>query len=170
MFRRRALMTLAIATSFLVVQALPAQAAGSVRKKKSASAGGASGTAAWYQDKSGGKVTNWVKATAKDRPGGKCTEVWWDYATKPHQHFNPAVFVNCSGSTRTINRAHVTNYHGIAGFQVIVCEVPNTSGAISRSKKNCKGDLGGMYLWSGRKYSRFGVKAIQRPNGIRIYR
>jgi hypothetical protein len=163
-------MTLAIASSFLVVQALPAQAAGTVRKKKSFSVGGVSGSAAWYQDKSGGKVTNWVTAVAKDSPGGTCTEVWWDYSTKPHQHFNPAVFVNCSGKTRTLGRAHVTNYHGIAGMGVIVCEVPNTSGSISRSKKNCKGELGSMYFWSGRKYSSFGVKAIQRPNGIRIYR
>jgi hypothetical protein len=163
-------MTLAIATSFLVVQTLPAHAAVSLKKKKSFSVGKASGSAAWYQDKSGGKVTNWVTAVAKDSPGGKCTEVWWDYATKPWKHFNPGVFINCSGKTRTLKKAHVTDYHGIAGLQVIVCEVPNTNGPISRSKKNCKGNLGGLYMYSGRKYSHFGVKAIRFPNGIRIYR
>lgn len=170
MFRRRALMTLVVATSFLVVQAVPAHADATVKKKKSFSTGGASGTAAWYQEKSDGKVKNWVKATAKDGSGSKCTEVWWDYATKPWRHFNPGVFINCSGTTKTLSKAHVTDYYGIAGLQVIVCEVPNTSGSISRSSKNCKGNLGGMYLWSGRKYSSFGVKAIRYPNGVRIYR
>ena len=171
MFRRRALMTLVITSSFLAVQALPAQAATPV-KKKTFSVNGRSGTAAWYSEKSGEKVTNWVQATAsdKDGPGGKCTEVWWDYATKPHQHYNPGVFVNCSGKTRTLSKAHVTDYFGIRGMQVIVCEVPNTSGSISRTSKNCKGDLGGMYLYSGKKYSHFGVNAIRFPSGIKIYR
>lgn len=170
MFRRRALMTLAIATSFLVVQALPAHADGSLKKKKSTSVNGRSGSAAWYQDNKGGSVVNWMKVTAEGGSNGKCTEVWWDYATKPHQHYNPGVFVNCSGSTRTLSRAHVVNYHGIRGFQLIVCEVPNTSGGISRTSKNCKGDLGGLYLHSGQKYSRFSVKAMRFPSGIVVYR
>ncbi len=166
MFRRRALMTLAIATSFLVVQALPAHADGSVQKKKSSSVNGRSGSAAWYRSGD----TNWMKVTAEGGSNGKCTEVWWDYATKPHQHDNPGVFVNCSGSTRTLSRAHVVTYFGIRGFQLIVCEVPNTNGAISRSRKNCKGDIGGLYLHSGQKYSRFNVKAMRFPSGIVVYR
>lgn len=165
-------MTLAVASSFLVVQALPAHADGTVKKDKKYSVNGRSGRATWKQEKSGGKVTNWVTISAEDKDGsgGKCTETWFDYSTKPHQHFNPGVLINCSGGTRTLGRVHVTKYHGISGMGVIVCEVPNTSGGISRSRKNCNGDIGTMYLRSGQKYSRFGVKAIQYPSGVTIYR
>jgi hypothetical protein len=165
------LTALALAGTFLVVQALPAHAAGVV-KKKSFSINGRSGSVAWMQEKSGGKVTNWVSVTAEDSdgPGGKCTETWWDYSTKPHQHFNPGMVLNCSGGTKSLGRIHVTKYHGIAGLGVIVCEVPNTNGGISRSKKNCTGNIGSMYLRSGQKYSRFAVKAIQYPSGITVYR
>jgi hypothetical protein len=166
MFRRRALMTLAVVTALSFVQALPAHADGSLKKKKSTSVNGRSGSAAWYRSGD----TNWMKVTAEGGSNGKCTEVWWDYATKPHQHYNPGVFVNCSGSTRTLSKAHVVKYFGIRGFQLIVCEVPKTSGAISRTSKNCKGDLGGLYLHSGQKYSRFSVKAMRFPSGIVVYR
>lgn len=171
MLRYRAFITLAMAAGLLVGVVGPAHSESSLRKNKSYSApNGAWGNAKWYQDKSGGKVTNWVAATADDSPGGRCTETWWDYATKPHLHFNPAVFVNCTGKRQSISRVHVTNYHGIAGFQVIVCSVPNTSGRITRNSSNCRGNLGGMYLHSGQRYSQFGVKAIRYPNGITIYK
>lgn len=170
MFRRRVLMTLVIATSFFVVQALPAQAA-DLRKTKSFSFNGRTGKVSWYTEKSGGDVINWVNVTNEDSDdGGKCTEVWWDYATKPHLHFNPGLYINCSGDTRTRSKIHVANYYGIAGFQVVVCEVPNTSGSISRSSKNCAGNLDGIYLRSGQRYSRFGVSAMRYPSGIKIYR
>lgn len=165
-------MTLAVATGFFVVQALPAHAAGKVVQKKSFSVNGQSGTVERYVDKSDGKVTNWVSVTSKDSdgPGGKCTETWWDYSTKPWQHFNPGVTVNCSGGTKSWSRIHVTDYHGIAGVGVIVCEVPNTTGPITRNSNNCRGNIGSLYLHSGQKYSRFGVKAIRYPSGITIYR
>ena len=172
MFRRRVLLTLAVATGLLVGHALPAQAGSDRVKKKSFSVNGKSGSVSWYADRSGGKVTNWVEVTANDSGGSKnrCTEVWWDYSTKPHQHFNPGVVVNCSGSNRSVSRLHVTNYHGIAGLGVIVCDVPDTKGSISRNSKNCKGNIGSMYLHSGQKYSRFAVKAIQFPSGITVHK
>lgn len=172
MFRRRAFITLVVSAGLVVAVALPAEAATTLAKKKSFSVNGKSGTAKWYVDKSGGKVTNWVTVTANDSGGSRkrCTETWWDYATKPHQHFNPGVFVNCSDGSKTRSKVHVTNYHGIAGMQVIVCDVPNTSGRITRNSNNCRGNLGGMYLHSGKRYEQFGVKAIQWPSGIRIYR
>ena len=125
-----------------------------------------------YADRSGGKVSNWVNVSSNDNdgPGGRCTETWWDYSTKPHQHFNPGVVVNCSGGSGTLSRIHETSYSGIAGVGVIVCEVPDTNGPISRSSKNCRGNIGSMYLHSGQKYDRFGVKAMQFPSGIKIYR
>jgi hypothetical protein len=171
-FRRRVLLTLAVAAGLLVGHALPAQADSNLVKKKSYSVNGKSGSVSWYTDRSGGKVTNWVNVTANDSGGSasRCTEVWWDYSTKPHQHFNPGVVVNCSGSNRTASRIHVTNYHGIAGIGVIVCDVPDTNGPISRSSKNCNGNIGSMYLRSGQKYSSFSVKAMQFPSGIKVYR
>ena len=78
--------------------------------------------------------------------------------------------VNCSGSNRNVSRLHVTKYHGIAGLGVIVCDVPDTKGSISRSSKNCTGNMGSMYLHSGQKYSRFAVKAIQFPSGITVHK
>lgn len=173
MLRHRAFITLAITAGLLVTAALPAGASrgeDDLVQKKSFSSGGASGTVKRYTDVDGGKETNWVTVTANDAPGGKCTETWWDYATKPHQHFNPGVVVNCTGESKTLSPLHVTNYHGIAGMQVIVCEVPNTDGRITRNSGNCRGNLGGMYLHSGKRYDQFAVNAIQSPNGIRVYR
>jgi len=171
-FRRRALIALAVATGFVAVNAAPGQAATNLVQQKSFSVNGKSGTVKRYVDKSGGKVTNWLTVTANDSggTGSRCVEVWFDYSTKPHQHFNPGVVVNCSGSNRTASRIHVTSYHGIAGIGVIVCDVPDTNGPISRSSKNCNGNIGSMYLHSGQKYSRFSVKALQFPSGIRVYR
>lgn len=170
MFRRRGLITLTLAAAFSVTAALPAQADSNLVQSKSFSSGSAKGTVKRYEDRSGGKERNWVNVFASDTPGGKCTETWWDYATKPHQHFNPGVVVNCSGSDRTLDNLHVTSYHGIAGMQVIVCEVPNTNGPIVRNRSNCRGNIGGMYLHSGKRYSSFSVSAIQRPNGITVHR
>jgi hypothetical protein len=164
------LITVAVAAGFFVTTALPAQAESDLVQSKGFSSGGAKGSVKRYADRSGGKVKNWVTVSAEDDPGGKCTETWWDYATKPHQHFNPGVVVNCSGSDRTLSPLHVTSYHGIAGMQVIVCEVPDTNGRITRNSSNCRGNLGGMYLHSGKRYDQFSVKAIQYPNGITVHR
>ena len=169
MFRRQLFVAL-VASASLLVTAYPAQADADLVQKKSFSSGGASGTVKRYEDRSGSGEKNWVTVTANDKPGGKCTETWWDYATKPHQHFNPGVVVNCSGRSRTLSKLHLTSYHGIAGMQVIVCEVPNTNGRITRNRSNCRGNIGGMYLHSGKRYSQFAVKAIQYPNGITVHR
>jgi hypothetical protein len=158
------------AAASLLVAASPARAEEHLIQSKSYSSGGASGSVKRYADRSGDRVTNWVAVTATDSPGSRCTETWWDYATKPHQHFNPGVVVNCSGQNRTLPRIHVTNYHGIAGMQVIVCDVPDTNGRITRNSSNCRGNLGGMYLHSGKRYDQFAVKAIQYPNGITVHR
>ena len=170
MFRSRALLTLAIAAGMFTAVAVPASAEDDLVQKKSFSSGKASGSVKRHLDRSGGKVRNWVTVTASDSPGGMCTETWWDYATKPHQHFNPGVVVNCSGSDKTVSPLHVTSYHGISGMQVIVCEVPDTDGRIVRNRSNCRGNIGGMYLHSGKRYSQFAVKAIQYPNGITVHR
>lgn len=159
-----------VASASLLIAAYPAHAEEDLVQKKSFSSGQASGSVKRYADRSDGRVRNWVTVTANDSPGGGCTETWWDYATKPHQHFNPGVVVNCSGQSRTVSPLHVTNYHGIAGMQVIVCSVPDTNGRITRNSGNCRGNLGGMYLHSGKRYDQFGVKAIQYPNGITLHR
>jgi hypothetical protein len=166
------LLTLVVATGLLVGLAVPAQADSGPVQKKSVSVNGRSGTVARYADRSGGKVANYVTVSSNDSDGsgGGCTETWWDYSTKPHLHFNPGVVVNCSGGSRTLSGIHGTSYSGIAGVGVVVCDVPNTNGPISRSSKNCRGSLGSMYLHSGQKYSRFGVSAMQHPSGVKIYR
>jgi hypothetical protein len=53
---------------------------------------------------------------------------------------------------------------------VVVCEVPDTSGSISRNSSNCKGQLSAMYLHSGQRYSSFAVSADQHPDGVQVYR
>ena len=167
MLRYRAFITLAMAAGLLVGVIGPAQASRTVKRDKSYSApNGAWGNAKWYADGS----YNTISASADDKSGGGCTETWWDYTTKPHEHYNPGVFVNCSGSKRSISGVHGVNYHGINGLQVIVCSVPNTSGRITRNSSNCRGNIGGLYLHSGQRYSQFGVNAVQYPSGIKIYR
>lgn len=171
MFRRRVLMSLAVSVGLLAVGALPAQAEANLVKKKSVTGPhGRLGTAAWYQEKKDGKVSNSVRFTADDNdgPGGKCTETWVDYSTKPHKHWNPGVFVNCDGGTRSFT-GMTNNGETIRGFGLIVCEVPDTSGPITRNSSNCRGDMGSMYLHSGQRYSSFDVTADSMPSGIQVY-
>ncbi len=155
----------------LAVAALPAQAASPVQKKSVTGPHGRTGSVARYSESSGGKVSNWVTLTANDNdgPGGKCTETWVDYSTKPHEHWNPGVFVNCSGGNRTLSNALTNSGKTITGVGLVVCEVPDTSGPITRNKSNCRGQLGAMYLHSGQSYSRFDVTADQHPSGIQVY-
>jgi hypothetical protein len=170
-FRHRKFVAFAAATAALLLAADPAQAASLVQKKSVTGPHGRTGSVERYSENSGGKVSNWVifMANDNDGPGGKCTETWVDYSTKPHEHWNPGVFVNCSGGKRTL-KGMTNNGKTIKGMGVIVCEVPDTSGKITRNKSNCRGQVGSMYLHSGQPYSRFDVNADQRPSGIQVYR
>ena len=173
MFRRRAFVTLAVSGSLLVGVARPAAAeADLVQKKRISGPHGRSGKVLRYVDRKDGGVLNYLKIVAEDSDGsgGRCTETWIDYATKPHRHFNPGLLVNCSGGTRRLSKVFRTPYEGIAGVQIVVCEVPNTSGRITRNGGNCRGNLSGIYLRSGRRYRDFGVDAIQWPSGVKIWR
>jgi hypothetical protein len=168
MLRRRGFITLAISAGLFVAVALPAHAASTQVQKKSVSGiNGRSGTAIRFSDHGANSVT--MTANDADGAGGKCTETWVDYSTKPHEHWNPGLFVNCSGGTRTVSNALTNNGTTISGMGVVVCEVPNTSGSISRNSSNCKGQLSAMYLHSGQRYSSFSVSADQRPDGVQIY-
>jgi hypothetical protein len=172
-FRRRAFVTAGLAGCLLAGVAHPAAADGDlVQKKRVFGPHGRSGMVLRYVDRIDGDVSNYLTIVADDEDGrgGKCTETWIDYATTPHQHFNPGLLVNCSGGTRRISKAFVTPYHGIAGVQIVVCEVPNTSGRIVRTSSNCRGSLSGIYLRSGRRYRDFRVDAIQRPGGVKVWR
>lgn len=173
MFRRRGFIMLTVVAGVFVAGTLPAQAGTELMKKKSFTAPhGRQGIVKWYQSEEGGKITNYVKVSSKDTDGGggKCTETWLDYSTKPWRHYNPGVVVNCTGKWKTRSWFHVNNYHGIRGIGVVVCEVPDTNGRIYRSKENCEGNLGAMYLWSGKRYSQFAVKATRFPNGVLFYK
>jgi len=171
-FRHRLFFTSVASIGMLAVAALPAHAADPVQKKSVTGPNGRTGSVARFSEKSGSKVSNWVNLTANDNDGagGKCTETWVDYSTKPHEHWNPGVFVNCSGGNRTLSNALTNNGKTITGIGLVVCEVPNTSGPITRNKSNCRGQLGAMYLHSGQSYSRFDVTADQHPSGIQVYR
>ncbi|HEV8622868.1 MAG TPA: hypothetical protein VG034_00305 [Acidimicrobiia bacterium] len=173
MFRRGFFVVLAASASLLTIVAVPAQAgADLVQKKSAAGPNGRSGSVERYSDVSGSKVSNYVRLTADDNdgPGGKCTETWVDYSTKPHEHWNPGVFVNCAGGKRSVSPAMTNNGKTIRGIGIVVCEVPNTSGRIVRNSGNCRGQLGAMYLHSGQPYSRFAVTADQHPDGIQVYK
>jgi len=166
MFRRRACITLALVASVLVAGALPAQAADKVAQKKSASSRGKSGRVVRYVD---GK-THHLSITADDSGGNgdRCTETWIDLSTSnPHKHFNPGVLVNCTGRKITLSKEYVTDWIGVRGVGLIVCEVPNTSGRIVRNRSNCAGNLGSMYQWSGKSYGSFDSPGISRPNGAK---
>ena len=173
MLRRRAFITLAVSGSLLVGVARPAEAtANLVQKKRISGPHGRSGKVLRYVDRKDGDSLHYLRIVADDADGnrGRCTETWIDYATKPHQHFNPGLLVNCSGESRRVPKAFLTRYRGIAGVQIVVCEVPDRSGRIVRNSANCRGNLSGIYLRSGRRYRDFRVDAIQRPSGVKIWR
>jgi uncharacterized protein YraI len=165
-FRRGFFVVLAASASLLTLVAAPAQA-GLVQKKSATGPNGRTGSVERYSD--GGQNYLILTADDNDGPGGKCTETWVDYSTKPHEHWNPGVFVNCKGGKRTVT-ALTNNGKTIRGVGIVVCEVPNTSGRIVRNSGNCRGQLGAMYLHSGQPYSRFDVTADQHPDGIQVYK
>jgi hypothetical protein len=171
MIRPHVFVVLALSTSLSVGVAFPAQAASKLMKKKGfAAPNKKSGGATWYQERKGDEVLNYIKITAKDGDGSgkRCVEVWIDYATKPHRHYNPGMVLNCRGGTKTVSRFFATDYHGIRGLQLVVCDVPKTSGPIVRNSKNCRGNLSGIYLRSGKKYSQFRVSALRFPSGVKV--
>ena len=173
MVTRRAVIVLVLSTGLIVGLALPAPAqGGAVQKKSIDGPSGRSATVARYVEERDGGVVHSVTMTAADADGrrDRCTETWVDYRTKPHQHLNPGLFVNCSGRTGSVPGAVATRYEGVVGMSVIVCEVPNTSGRIRRDESNCRGGLGSMSLHSGRRYSDFEVEADRAPGGVRIWR
>jgi hypothetical protein len=166
-FRRGFFVALAASAGLFTLFAAPAQA-GLVQKKSVTGPHGRTGSVERYSDSG----HNYVKLTANDNdgPGGKCTETWVDYSTKPHEHWNPGVFVNCKGGKRSVSPAMTNNGKTIQGIGLVVCEVPNTSGRIVRNSSNCRGQLGAMYLHSGQSYSSFAVSADQHPSGIQVYK
>ena len=168
MMRRRAFIIFATAFGTVLAIALPAAAAtGQVQKKTVIGVHGRTGSATRFSINGNNSVL--FSATDTDGPGGQCTETWVDYSTKPHEHWNPGVLVNCSGGTKTFTG--LTNKgKTISGMGVVVCEVPNTTGPIARNSSNCKGQLSAMYLHSGQSYSRFAVTADQSPSGVQVYR
>jgi hypothetical protein len=164
---RRLSALLCLSGGLLVALALPAQAASNLVQQKTVS--GLHGRSGTVQRFNVNGLTS-LTMSANDDAGGLCTETWVDYSTKPHQHFNPAVLVNCSGTSKTIAGVLATHYSGISGMGVVVCEVPNTSGPIMRSSSNCKGQLSTMYLHSGKRYSSFQVSAVSFPDGVIVQR
>lgn len=170
--RRHALFTLAIAGGLLVAAA-PAQAAAERVQKKSVSGpNGRSGTVIRFADRRPGKISNKVTISADDADGrgGRCTETWVDYSTKPHLHFNPGLLVNCSGGKRSVSDVLKNDKPNVRGMGVVVCEVPDTSSAITRNSGNCRGNLSAMGLHSGQKYDSFKVSASQNPGGVNIWK
>jgi hypothetical protein len=173
MAARRAFIVLAASTAMVVGLALPAPAKGSAMQKKSIKGdGGRSGAATRYVDRRDGRTVTSVTLTADDADGGhgRCTETWVDYRTKPHQHLNPGMLINCSGGSRGVSGAVATDYPHVVGMSVIVCEVPDTSGRITRNESNCRGGLGAMSLHSGQRYDQFRSDGDVSPGGVRIWR
>jgi len=174
LFRRRAFGTLAVSAGLLVAVALPAQAESTLVQRKTVSGvpHGKSGSVRRYADRTAGHVSNSVTMSADDADGSgdRCTETWVDYSTKPHLHFNPGLFVNCSGGKRSVSGVHTNDYSGVRGMAVVVCDVPKTTGRITRDSDNCRGNLSGIYLHSGQKYDHFRVSASRYPSGVKIWR
>ena len=176
MSNRGILRVVVVLVTFLALMAglaPPVSAAGGpIRTKTQDAPGGRSGTVAWYADRDGSGVRNSVSmsATDSDGGGGRCTETWVDYRTRPRVHFNPGLFVNCSGGTRKVSGAVDNDYKGVVGVAVVVCEVPDTSGRISRTERNCRGRLNEVYVRSGQRYDQFRSNAVQHPGGVRIWR
>ncbi len=146
MIVRRSLFLPVVATTLLLWVAPPAPAQGeAVQTKSIEGPGGRQGTVYRYAEQRGnGRTVHSLTMTADDADGrgGRCTETWVDYRTKPHQHLNPGLLVNCSGGRRRVAGAVATEYHGVAGMSVVVCEVPDTSARIRRDESNCRGGLG----------------------------
>lgn len=173
MSARRCFTMLAILMGLLVGLALPAAARSEpVQTKSIKGVDSRTGTVTRYAERGDGRAYNSVTMTARDADGrgGRCTETWVDYRTRPHQHFNPGVLVNCSGGTRRVSGAVDNDYKGVFGMTVVVCEVPDTSGPITRNRSNCRGGVSGIDLESGRRYDQFRVHAAQYPSGVRIWR
>jgi hypothetical protein len=176
MIVRRTLLLPLVAAALVLGPALPAPAQGDAIQTKSIEGpGGRHGTVKRYAERRGdGRTVHSVTMTADDADGrgGRCTETWVDYRTKPHQHLNPGLLVNCSGDRRSVAGAVATEYDGVAGMSVIVCEVPDTSGRIRRDESNCRGGLGAMSLRSNLRYDDFRVDAgaDRAPGGVRIWR
>jgi hypothetical protein len=168
-FTRRLSALLCLSGGLVLALALPAGAASNLVQQKTVSGlHGRSGTVQRFAVNGVNSLT--LSANDPDGSGGLCTETWVDYSTKPHRHFNPAVLVNCSGTTKTVAGVLSTSYSGISGIGVVVCEVPNTSGPIVRTSSNCKGQLSAMYLHSGKRYSSFQVTAVSFPDGVIVKR
>ena len=173
MLGARAFATTVVWTSLVVGLVPPAAAESGAVQKKSIKAGdGRAGTVTRYAERRHGHASNSVAMTATDADGrgGRCTETWVDYRTRPHRHFNPGLFVNCSGGTRRVSGAVANDYEGVFGMTVVVCAVPDTSGPITRNRSNCRGGVSGIDLQSGKRYDDFRVNAAQYPSGIRIWR
>ncbi|HYH51092.1 MAG TPA: hypothetical protein VEG38_16215 [Acidimicrobiia bacterium] len=172
----RTLAVLIAATGLVVGPAVRTGAAArgeAVEKKTITGPKGRTASVMRFADRRDGRTVHSVTMTAEDVDGrdGRCTETWVDYRTKPHQHLNPGLVVNCSGGRRSVTGAVATDYHGVAGMSVIVCDVPETSGRIRRDGSNCRGGLGAMSLHSNRRYDEFGVDidADRSPGGVRIW-
>ena len=173
MAARRAFILLVASTVLVIGLAPPALAKrDAVQKKSIKGKSGRSGAATRYVERRDGRTITNVTMTANDADGrgGRCTETWIDYRTKPHQHLNPGMLVNCSGGTHGVSEAVATDYPGVAGMSVIVCEVPNTSGRITRNESNCRGGIGAMSLHSGQRYDQFKSDGDRSPGGVRIWR
>jgi hypothetical protein len=93
-----------------------------------------------------------------------------DYRTRPRVHYNPALYVNCAGGTHRVQHVADNDYQGVVGVAVVVCEVPDTSGRITRNDGNCRGRLNEVHLRSGQRYDQFRVDAARHPGGVRIWR
>ncbi|MGH9039092.1 MAG: hypothetical protein ACRDZ3_02560 [Acidimicrobiia bacterium] len=171
MSKRSAFTVLAASVGLIVGLVLPA-AASEAQKKSVKGVDGRAGTVIRYAERGGGRAYNSVTMTATDSDGrgGRCTETWVDYRTRPHQHFNPGMLVNCSGGTRKVSSAVDNDYKGVFGMSVAVCEVPDTSGRITRNRSNCRGAVSAFDLQSGHRYDDFRVSAAQQPSGVRIWR
>lgn len=173
MSARRVLMVVVAVTALVLAPAAPSSAKGAAVQKKSIKGrSGRSGDATRYVERRDGRTITSASMAADDADGrgGRCTETWVDYRTKPHQHLNPGLLINCSGGRRGVSGAVATDYPHVAGMSVIVCEVPDTSGRITRNEKNCRGGLGAMSLHSGKRYDQFKSNGDRVPGGVRIYR
>jgi len=110
-----------------------------------------------------------LTADDPDGPSGQCTETWVDiipeFRHKPH--YNPAVFVNCTGvPTKIEGLFHESR--SVVAMRTAICEVPNTAGPIVRNTKNC---LNGAHigLQSGKSYAQIAVHDNSTPEGVLVY-